>query len=128
MTRKRNLEDRSQNLTPNSNSNSNSNRVREFHLDPDRDADKIIRLGLWEPYADRIINNGKWKAYDKVSYTFREAAAIENNQKATTERQLSELREMFKPLPQLNEEQKKENERLYWDRIRREIKANGWDK
>ena len=111
---------------------SNSSLNHERRLDPDKDADEIIQLGQWQPYRHKIINNGKWKSYyykgELVSYTFQDAAAIEEHQPSTTERLLAELREMFKPLPPLNEEEKKVNERLYWERIRREIIRNGRDR
>ena len=50
-------------------------------------------------------------------------AAIEEHQKIVDEKRLSELREMFKPLPPLTEDQKKENEKLYWKRIRCQNKS-----
>lgn len=62
----------------------------------------------------KIINNGKWKSYyyngKLVSYTFKEAAEIEEHQKLVTEESLGELHEKFKPLLQLNDEEKKQNE------------------
>jgi hypothetical protein len=110
---------------------SDKDQSRKSRLNPDRDADEIIRLGLWQPYRKRIIRSGKWKCYKQgngwVTYTFEEAARIEEHQKLVTQKLLGELYEQFKPLPPLNDE-KKENERLYWERIRREIKQRGWDK
>ena len=96
----------------------------EQELDPSKDADEIIQLGEWKPYANRIITSGKWKSYffagKLIAYTFRDAPAIEEHQKIVDEKRLSELREMFKPLPSLIEDQKKEND---WQRIRHQTKG-----
>lgn len=114
-------------LSPNSDSYSNQRRK----LYPNKDADEILRRGEWQPYAGLRINNGKWKSYyydrddgerELVSYTFREAAAIEEHQKLVTEKLLEDLYKQFKPLPQLNEDQKKENEPRYRDPVQRPIK------
>lgn len=101
-------------------------------MDPNKDADEIIRRGEWWPFRHKIITNGKWKCYKQgdgwVTYTFEEAAKIEEHQKLVTQKLLGELYEQFKPLPPLKDEEKKENERRYWERIRREVKQRGWDK
>ena len=108
------------------------NKDRERKLNPYKDADEILRRGEWQQYADLKINNGKWKSYyhngKLVAYTFREAATIEVHQQLVSKKLLGDLFEKFQPLPPLNEDQKKENERLYWERIRRVIKENGWDR
>jgi hypothetical protein len=91
--------------------NSDSNKERK--LDPNKDADEILRLGKWHPYTNRIITNGVWKIYfckytkRLVWYTFEEASRIEVHQKFADEKRLGELIEMFKPLPLLDEEGKK---------------------
>jgi hypothetical protein len=95
-------------------------------------ADRLIKSERWKLYTNKIIRNGKWKCYKVgktklAAYTYEQAAAIEEHQRTTTERLLSELREVFKPLPPLSEEEKKENEKLYWERIQRGIKQFGWD-
>jgi hypothetical protein len=95
-------------------------------------ADRLIKSGKWKPHAKKMVRSGTWKCYENqdrkwVTYTYEEAAKIVEHQQTTTERLLSELQEMFKPLPPLNEEETIQNEKLYWERIRREIKRYSWD-
>jgi hypothetical protein len=112
------------NLTPNPSPSPNSSHERE--LNPDKDADEIIKVGKWLPLANRIITNGKWKWHRYngkiVAYAFRQAAEIEEHQKVVDENRLAELQEMFSPLPSLNEDEKKKNEEIYFDRIRHLVK------
>ena len=110
--------------------NSVQNQSRERKLDPDQDADEIISSGKWQPYANRIVNNGKWKTYfckytkRWVRYTFEEAARIEEHRMQVDKKRLSELTEKSKALPPLSEEEKRENERLYWSRIHNEVRLD----